>query len=151
MKRTLLAITLLASDLSVNAESDFPGVKRLMDVEQFEKTGLNKLSKEELEALNNWLAAYTANEAPVLKKTSEEVKKLARDEKIESHIVGKFNGWKGKTLFTLANGQVWKQRLSGKYYHRAENPSVEITKNRLGFYVMRVLDTGKTIGVKRIK
>lgn len=151
MKKIGVLILAAAFVLPVLADSDFPSIKKFMDAEQFEQTGLNKLNEDELEALNRWLAGYTAIEAPVLKRTSKTVKKLAKEQRIESHIAGKFNGWKGKTKFTLANGQVWQQRLSGNYYHRTQNPKVAITQNALGFYMMELLDTGKRIGVKRLK
>jgi hypothetical protein len=144
-----LALLLLLSS-SLSAEDQFPGVEELMSEVEFEQSGLSKLSTDELRHLNNWLISYTANEAPTLRKVSPEVKKVEKETVILSHIDGEFNGWSGKTIFKLANGQVWKQRLSGSWRYSAQSPEVEIKQNFMGFYMMRV-DNKKKIGVTRIR
>lgn len=146
---TPLALLLLISS-GLSAEDQFPGVEKLMSEVQFEQSGLDKLSSDELQSLNNWLISYTANEAPTLRKVSAEVKKVEKETVILSRIDGEFNGWSGKTIFRLTNGQVWKQRLSGSWRYSAQSPQVEIKQNIMGFYVMRV-DNKKKIGVTRIK
>lgn len=147
---------------------EFPGVKDLMSPQEFKEAGLNKLSPSELEALNGWLLRYTTDDVPELVKEVPELKEAValkaavapapqplapepEPERIDSRIDGKFKGWTGKTVFKLQNGQVWKQRQSGKYYKKIESPEVEITKNLLGFYVMKIVETDKRIGVKRIR
>ena len=72
-------------------------------------------------------------------------------ETIRTRIVGKFNGWQGKTLFVLENGQTWRQRSAGRYFYRAESPEVELFKNRLGFWELRILATGKTVKISRYR
>jgi len=75
---------------------------------------------------------------------------LERNQTIKATIKGKFSGWSGKTIFKLSNGQVWRQRIKGNWRYRAESPSVEIKKNFMGYYVMRV-DDKKSVGVSQIK
>ena len=134
------------------AEEAFPGVERLMSAEEFRATGLEKLSTEELEALDSWLIRYTAGDATVLQETNEAVREAKRDYTIESRITGDFNGWSGKTYFRLENGQTWQQRLSGKYrYQGAANPAVRIDRNWLGFYRMTLIESGRSIGVSLVQ
>ena len=161
----LLSLLLLLA-VSTATGKDFPGVEALMSEEEFAAAGLNKLTAEEREALNSWLLKYTTDDVPVLVKEVPELKEAVAlqqavapkpvpepetDQPIVSSIVGKFKGWTGKTVFKLENGQVWKQRQSGRYLKKLENPKVEISKNMLGFYMMEILETGKRIGVKRIR
>lgn len=141
---------LLATPAS--AADDFPGLERLMTVEQFRRTGLPKLSDSELEALNEWLIEYTAGDAQVLQGTSTAVRDAEKNMEIDSRISGEFTGWDGDTIFRLENGQVWQQRLGGRYPYRGPaNPTVRISKNFMGFYKMTILESGKSIGVKRLR
>jgi len=132
-------------------EDDFPGFEKLMTEQEFEGTGLRKLSPKELEALNQWLVRYTAGDAQVLQATSETVREAEKNFEVESRIMGDFKGWTGKTVFRLENGQVWKQRLSGRYPYRGPaNPKVVISRNWLGFFKMTLVDIDKSIGVSQV-
>lgn len=150
--RALLGIVLLLwGSFTFAAEDDFPGFKKLMTVEEFEGTGLNKLSGKELDALNDWLIRYTAGEAQVLQVTSEAVREAEKSYEVESRIIGDFSGWTGKTVFRLENGQVWRQRLSGRYPYRGPaNPKVIISKNWAGYFKMTLVEKDKSIGVTQI-
>lgn len=130
------------------ADDDFPGIRALMSDEEFRRAGLDELSPQELEALDAWLIRYTAVEAEVLQETNEKVREARVEHEVVSRIVGDFDGWSGETVFRLENGQVWEQRLDGRYRYRGEpNPQVRIYRNWLGFYRMTVIDTGRTVGV----
>ena len=153
----LLAFTLLPS--ICGAAESFPGVERLMTPEQLKGTGLNKLTPAELKSLNDWLRNYSAGTAETAKvearaEVVQEVRAqetaAKQTERIVSQIQGEFTGWKGKTVFPLKNGQVWQQRIGGQLSHKAVEPKVEITKNLLGFYVMHLVGTSYTVGVKRV-
>ena len=142
VKRALrpFAVGLIACVLFVETsqaqESDFPGIKSLMSVTDFEESGLDKLSDKELDALDAWLVRYTAGEAEVLQRSSKAVRAAEKDFEVESMILGDFKGWSGETVFRLDNGQIWQQRLDGKYKYRGPaNPAVRISKNWLGFTV----------------
>lgn len=155
--------------MNSSAARDFPGVKELMKEQEFAAAGLNKLSAEELKALDGWLLRYTMDDVPELIEEVPELKESVElraavtpepkprpepepePEKIVSKIKGEFIGWRGKTIFKLENGQIWKQRQSGRYYHKMENPEISISKNMMGFYMMEIVETGKRIGVRRLR
>ena len=65
--------------------------------------------------------------------------------------MGEFNGWSGDTLFRLENGQVWKQRLPGQWHYRAHAPEVELRKNLMGYWMLRVLAADRAVGVTRVE
>jgi hypothetical protein len=142
-----LALPAVAADAA-------PDIRTLMTPEEFHAAGLGKLGPAEIEALNKWLLHYTVKDAPTQRKVNpvvkEEMKKMD-DTVIRTRIAGAFTGWSGKTLFRLENGQVWKQRMDGKWYKRAESPEVELKKNMLGLWMLRVIDGDKAIGVTRIE
>ena len=82
---------------------------------------------------------------------AEEAARVAiRDEPFEAEIEGPFSGWGGKTVFTLSNGQVWRQRTGSNYRHTAEGQAVAVKKNFLGLWTLTVLSSGRTVGVYRI-
>jgi hypothetical protein len=123
-----------------------------MSPEEFSASGLDKLSDKELEALDDWLLLYTAGEAAILREDNTEVREAAKEAEILTRIEGDFRGWSGDTVFRLENGQVWRQRLQGKYrYSGPPNPEVKIQRNFLGFYMMTVVESGKSVGVKLVR
>jgi hypothetical protein len=69
------------------------------------------------------------------------------------HIVGTFDGWRGKSRFTLSNGEVWEQRKpdSVRRVKPIDNPTVKFKNNLLGFNVMEVPAAKVKIMVKRVK
>ncbi len=87
-------------------------------------------------------------------KEDEEAEEAAREaalnEPFEAEIVGPFSGWNGKTVFTLSNGQVWRQRNGSDYRHTAQGQTVAVKKNFMGYWTLTVLSSGRTVGVRRI-
>ncbi len=150
--RRLITILLLTLALPV-AAGDSPDVRELMTPEEFGAAGLGKLSPAEIEALNRWVIRYTAGEAPVMRERSavvkEEIKRVDAAV-IKTRIVGEFRGWYGDTVFRLENGQIWRQRLSGKWFHKADSPEVELSKNLMGYWVLRVVSEDRSVGVVRV-
>ncbi len=149
---TLFAALLFAALPAIADEREaFPGVKALMSEEEYRAAGLDKLSAEELEALDQWLLLYTATEAGTIRQTNEEVQEAEAAHVINASIVGDFNGWTGKTRFRLDNGQLWEQRLPGRVAYNGDERAVEIKKNFFGFYKMKHLASGRSVGVSRIE
>ncbi len=147
---TLYAVTLVS--LSVRADS--PDIRTLMTPEEYEAAGLEKLTQAELEALNHWLVRYTARDAPEVRRMNEVVQAEAAKadaEGIRSRVVGPFRGWSGETVFQLENGQIWKQRVPGRWFHRAESPDVVVRRNIMGYWELRVVAADRAIGVTRLK
>lgn len=136
---------------SAGGERDFPGIERLMSREEFTRAGLDKLTPEQVRALDAWLVRYTAGEAYVVQTTSEEVRAAAPEFRLEARIVPPFSGWSGQTLFRLDNGQVWQQRIKGRYMFDGEDTRVVITRNFLGYYVLTLVSTDRSIGVEPVR
>lgn len=153
MKKYLFLLLLIVPAMQVLAQETgaFPGIEKLMEPDEYEAAGLDKLSAQERAALNQWLIKYTAFEAPVILRTNEEVKQVEEEFEITAHIKQPFEGWSGKSVFYLDNGEVWKQRQGGKYRYTGQDTTVVIDKNLFGFHVMTLTATGKTVGVKRVK
>lgn len=147
-----LAVLALWSGWAAADAHEFPGIEKLMNKKEFSAAGLEKLSDEERDALNQWLIRYTAFEAAEITKKVDEIK-VVQTRGTRTTLKGKFMGWKGKTLFHLNNGQVWKQRSSGRYYppRMLVNPEVKVSKNALGYDELEVVALGAKIGVKRVK
>jgi hypothetical protein len=68
---------------------------------------------------------------------------------LTSSINGTFNGWTGSTLFSLTNGQVWRQSSYAYLYHYAYRPDVAIFAFGSG-YKMSVEGVASWIDVVRI-
>lgn len=149
----LLFVGFLAGNVGVKAEdSDFPGIQKLMSAEEFRAAGLNKLNETQLRSLDAWLLRFTAGEAEMLQQSSTAVREVGKDFAVDARLADGFTGWSGETRFTLDNGQVWQQRLNGRYsYTGPPNPAVRIDKNWLGFYKMTLVESGRSIGVSRVR
>lgn len=150
MRRLALALALTTLTATAAGE-DFPGVKQLMSDETFREAGLHKLSEAERAALDQWLIDYTVGDAQELRRSNETVREAEEAVRIEARIKPPFRGWDGDTVFALDNGQVWRQRLRGRYFHRGDDTSVVISKNLFGFWEMTMTSSGKSVGVTRVK
>lgn len=126
------------------------GIEKMMTPEEYRAAGLDKLEPGEIERLNQWILRFIAYDSQIVAQSDAAVQKL-QNTPVKRRIAGKFTGWDGKTVFTLDNGEVWRQRLPGRYAVVMENPEVEIFRNLLGFHELKILKTGKRIGVSRIK
>lgn len=71
-------------------------------------------------------------------------------EPFEARITGNFRGWNGSTVFTLDNGQVWRQRHGSSYRHTSSDTRVKFDTNWLGMWEMTVVSSGRTAVVKRL-
>jgi hypothetical protein len=113
-------------------------IEKEMTQIELEATGISKLSVQELARLNLWL----------------EQRQILRDQTpalISARILGEFEGWDGDTRFRLDNGQLWQQRVGGRYRVPVRtNPEVEIERSRFGHY-LKVVETGRMVGVYRIR
>lgn len=138
---SLLAVGAVAEEL---LESE-------LSAREFRRAGLDKLSAEELAFLNERLGRQAPTEQTFGQEQVErESTRPQRGVAIESTIRGEFSGWRGKTMFVLENGQVWQQRVGGRYRYTADSPAVTISRERFGYYLV-VNATGRKVGVKRIR
>ena len=166
--RLLVLCAALSPTGAVMARDDpgFPGIEKLMTPGEYRAAGIDRLTPAQREALNQWLIRYTAGDSQVPLNTDGEIgeatgesreaagesREAAGEREIIAHLGENFSGWTGETLFRLDNGQVWQQRRRGFYTYRGPaNPAVRITKNFMGFYRMEMVESGKSVQVKRVK
>ena len=149
MFRYCLTLILMLATLPALSAED-PNIRDLMTAEEFAASGLSRLTRDEMEAINRWLVRYTAQDAVEMIDTSPAVQEVSRADLI-SQIDGEFNGWNGPTRFTLKNGQVYETSSTRRYSYSAVDPEVEITRNWMGIYRMRIVETDKSITVRRIE
>ena len=53
----------------------------------------------------------------------------------ESRIAGAFRGWRGRGVYKLANGQVWKQVHYKYSYHYAYRPKAVVWRDGSAYYL----------------
>ncbi len=148
IRHYILLLFTLTSLSAIAAEN--LDIRELMTAEEFAASGLGDLSEDQLAALNRWLERFQADEAAdVLSENSSEDRDTQAT--FRSRIDGEFSGWNGPTRFVLQNGQVWETRSTRRYDYSAVNPEMEFTRNWLGQYRMRVVDTGRSIAVRRVE
>ena len=139
-------------------------VEQQMSADEFKAAGLDKLSAQELAALNAWLQRKVVQETAKVAETAKEEgrKEVAEKnrgffdfgsaEAIESSIVGEFNGFANGRKYTLENGQVWEQiepaSLAGV---RKTNPKVRIKPGILNNWFMKIKGYNTAAKVRRIK
>ena len=143
-------------------------VEQQMSAQEFKAAGLDKLSAQELAALNAWLQQKVAVETTKAVESAvetakeegrNEVKEKSRgffsfgsDEPINSTLVGEFKGFAMGKQYTLANGQVWEQiepaSLAGV---RKTDPEVSIKPGMFNNWFMRIKGYNTGAKVRRIK
>ncbi|WP_150865770.1 hypothetical protein [Marinihelvus fidelis] len=139
-----------------------------MSAEEFNEAGLDKLSDEELARLGAWFRdnrdkAVTQTRAEVKAEVKAEVEAevaaaaaaqpAAKPEKPPEEFTARargFAGWAGKTVFALDNGQVWRQRMPGKFNYSGSANEVKFDKNFMGGWVMEHVESGRTVLVELI-
>lgn len=165
--RIPLAILMLALAPMAWAQQSAPlggDVEQLMSADEFKAAGLDKLSAQELAALNAWLQRKVGQEtAKAVEVAKEEGRKEVAEknrgffdfgstEAIESNIVGEFKGFANGRKYTLQNGQIWEQvepaSLEGV---RRTDPKVTIKPGLFNNWFMRIDGYNTAAKVRRIK
>lgn len=167
---TFLALGLPAKSVG----GEVPSLRQLLSPEDFHTAGLEKLTPEELTFLSERLvrSGVAATQRPKqppephgdaslprgedafgseLRIESEVAKATAVPAEIRSRLDGRFAGWSGRTVFRLANGQVWQQTAPGEFAVNLEAPEVTIRRSTFGAYLLSVAGYGPQVKVKRIK
>lgn len=155
----LLVFTLLLACALPAAAQD--GIQQQMTPEQFKAAGLDKLSPEELANLNAWLnrkidTETTKAAALAADKVKDENRgffNFGSDEAIESRLVGEFRGFGKNRLYTLENGQQWRQADNASLVgvHKT-NPGVKINPGMIGnVWYMRIEGYNTRAKVERVK
>lgn len=148
----VLAAASLASAFTTNhAQAQRPSeptqvdVRQFMSAGEFKAAGLDKLSSEELETLNQWLGKFALQ---ILQASQGGGGGCASV--IQSRIDGTFEGWSGDSIFKLTNDQIWQQSSYAYTYHYAYRPQVMIFPSG-GGCKMKVEGVSDSISVKRLK
>jgi hypothetical protein len=165
MRSTLpLALALLLTAPSAIAQSA-PTLEERMSAAEFKAAGLDKLSAEELAALNTWLHNRGGTTSSTVVPSAEQDRAGFSSEgffgsnrdggidTIRSHVQGQFNGWDGENaLINLANGQVWRVTDSStRLRANLTNPKVTITRNAVGGWWLQVDGYNTRARVTRVK
>jgi hypothetical protein len=145
------ALAVLIAAMPVMAQQ-FSSLEERMSAADFRAAGLDRLTPQQLQFLDDWLRIHeqvktvSASGNPVFYPDNQ-----PRD-KFTSHMVGHFSGWSGHNMFTLDNGQVWKQAESGAYScPSVDNPTVTIKPMLLGSWLMYVQGCNQSVRVERVK
>lgn len=152
MRLSLLAALLLVAPLHAQ---QYTPLQQRMSAAEFRAAGLDRLSPEQLHALDGWLQAHPQPPAtrvvdssgkPVFYPTPKD------RQKFEAHIVGTFTGWSGQDEYLLDNGQRWKQNGStDALCNHGTNPQVKLTPSLFGGWLMYVHGCNGDAHVERVK
>jgi hypothetical protein len=157
--RTLAAIALVAAVGSAAAQQGFSTIEERMTGKEFTDAGLDKLSAEELTALNDWLRSHSV---ATLENRNEEYTDTRGfenqalrdfdDSDVVSLIKGEFSGWSGDTVFELENGMIWQQNEAGTFYVAPTTEAVAvIDKGVFNTWRLKIQGYNRTISVKRLQ
>jgi len=164
--RLPLAIVLFISSAAAwtQERAQAADLKRQMSAEEFKAAGLDKLTAQELAALDAWLQRKVGQETAKVAETAKEegrrevVQKnrgffdFGTAEPIESTLAGQFTGFARNKQYVLQNGQVWQQiddaRLAGV---RRDSPAVSIKPGLMGTWFLRIDGFNTAAKVQRIK
>lgn len=159
MRRSLLvALVLFSLATGTAVAQQFSTLEERMTHAEFKASGLEKLTPEELAALNAWLAgkasgAVAAAPADASRDMRGFEGRGGDDSDLTSSIPGPFKGWRGAgDRFTLANGQVWEVTGgTSRFSVSLQDPEVTIEKGVLNSWFLRVKGYNARAGVRRVK
>ena len=166
MNKILTTLLLLITSASLMAAEGFSSLEEQMSGKEYTASGLDKLSPQELESLNNWIRGHSlatldapkAGAATVAAPSGEDTRGLKEEKDdedrttITSNLIGKFEGWDGQTTFKLANGMIWLQKDKDKFYTKEiENPVVIIKPGMFGTWKLHIEGFNSECRVERIQ
>ncbi len=162
MNKLFLAILIIAISTSAAAQPAFSSLEEQMKGKEFEAAGLEKLTPDELAALNQWIRSHSLATLDAAKTVSGsgvdergfEIKKIKDMPRttINSRLVGSFTGWDGQATFRLENGMIWQQADKDRFYVKAvKNPLVTIEPGALKTWRLSVEGHASSCRVKRIQ
>jgi hypothetical protein len=173
----LLSALILFATAVAAAAPDNSTLARLLTPEEFAQAGLDKLSSGELSALEAALAAHqllpaakhpapplpassptasVARQSPSPDLGAEQVAAVVATAntsgELRTHIEGTLEGYSGRAIFKLANGQIWQVRTPETVYFlkKLVDPEVVITHG-LGGYKMLIIPADRIAYVKRLQ
>lgn len=171
MNRFLIVILVLMISLPALAADGFSSLEEQMTGAEYSASGLDKLTPEQLAALNNWIrghsvatldlprsstttATTTASASDGKDQRGFENKAMAEmgDQPVTSRIKGNFSGWDGSTVFVLENGMIWEQADNDKFYIReVANPGITIERGMFNTWRLQVDGYNSECRVARVQ
>lgn len=174
MKSLVIVFVALCAVASSVAAEEF---LRNLPADQFAAAGLNKLTPGELARLEKLIAEREASvkdettttmaaaSAPkseakpsgpgwlrALVTLQETAEKPDGAEAILTRLVGDYDGWTGKTVFKLENGQIWQQASGGQRFDDTRTaPGVKIYPGMMGAYWLEIEGVRERVKVKPVK
>lgn len=162
--KKVLSLLLLSFAFLDAAESGFWAQ---LTPEERAAAGVAALSPEQQAALDRAAARYAQAGAETAKAAAQaEAREAARrqkiadaglasrstDEPIRTRIAGKFQGWDGRTVFRLENGQVWQQTdKDSRYFPAQENPEVVLLPGGMFGWKLELAAEGLGCRVRRVQ
>jgi len=142
--RFLLLISFFLIASAAFAEQAYVNIEQRLSAEQLRETGLNTLSPEQLERLNQLLRddSKKASETEQLQR-KEDASRTSyiglNDQPIKSRLKGSVSGWGIDTIFELENGQRWKV-LKGNMKLRKpmQSPDIIVVPGIAGRWFLQV-------------
>lgn len=156
----LVAAACFALSLARGAGAqDFSSLEERMSDAEFRAAGLDRLTPEELEQLNQWLRTrigYIPTTAAPAGGVGFKSSSLLGDDgdrsEIVSRIDGEFDGWAEGTVIKLQNGQWWEVSEPQEFDVRVmQSPGVTIKPKLLGSWLMQVEGYNRSVRVTRIR
>ena len=138
----LSALVLFSAVAVVRAQEESGDIQKMMSPEEFKAAGLNKLSQEELQKLNEWLHGFRQETVQATEKKAAKEGRRKIDV-IVSRVVGPFYGLTGATIIRLEDGSVWKQATRSDHIMGSgqENLGVAVYNAGMFGYKMRIQGT----------
>ena len=160
MKNFCLTALLLLGVAHFTSAQDgtFAGLEKAMDSDTYERAGLGKLTSDERTVLDGFIRDYVAGKQKdaAAVAAAEAVDRAVKEQKVrlpdvvESNIVGTYKGYGLRTVFRLANGQLWKPTNADIVAHSAlENPKVVIYRDGFGYKMF--IEGASSIRVMRVQ
>jgi hypothetical protein len=150
----LLMSVALAVPVVAFAADQYVPLQQRMSPEEFKAAGLDKLSPDELNNLDNWLSGHGKVVTKVVDQSGKPVFYPAAEKAgpVQAHVQGSFTGFTGHTQVTLDNNQVWQQSDSTRVSCMAsENPKIAIRRSLMGNWMAAVDGCNDTAPMSRVK
>ena len=138
---------------------EFSSLEERMSDAEFRGAGLDRLTPEELERLNEWLRTrigYIPTTAAPGGQAGFKSDSLFGGDgdrtEVVSRIDGAFDGWSEGTVIKLQNGPWWEVSESQDFsVNEMQSPGVTIKPKMLGSWLLQVEGYNRSVRVNRIR